>query len=96
MTDDARTASREERWRLVLGSEADTGCGALGDAWSGIDLALAALYEPDGANGLKRRGGRGASSPNVARWLGDIRKYFPAQVVQVLQRDAVERLDMRQ
>jgi Mg-chelatase subunit ChlD len=96
MADDTKAAGREERWRLVLGGEADTGCGALAGDWQGIDLALAALYEPDGANGLKRRGGRGASSPNVARWLGDIRKYFPAQVVQVLQRDAVERLDMRQ
>ena len=30
------------------------------------------------------------------RWLGDIRKYFPTPVVQILQRDAVERLDLRQ
>ncbi|HZY06585.1 MAG TPA: VWA domain-containing protein, partial [Ilumatobacteraceae bacterium] len=32
----------------------------------------------------------------VARWLGDIRRYFPTPVVQVLQRDAIERLDLRQ
>jgi hypothetical protein len=32
----------------------------------------------------------------VVRWLGDIRKYFPTPVVQILQRDAVERLDLRQ
>jgi hypothetical protein len=31
----------------------------------------------------------------VARWLGDIRHYFPTPVVQVLQRDAIERLDLR-
>jgi Mg-chelatase subunit ChlD len=31
----------------------------------------------------------------VARWLGDIRKYFPSSVVQVMQRDALERLNMR-
>jgi Mg-chelatase subunit ChlD len=61
-----------------------------------MDAALAALYEPDGKHGLQRRGGRGGSAPNVARWLGDIRKYFPASVVQVMQRDALERLDMRQ
>jgi predicted metal-dependent peptidase len=30
------------------------------------------------------------------RWLGDIRRYFPTPVVQILQRDAVERLDLRQ
>jgi Mg-chelatase subunit ChlD len=31
----------------------------------------------------------------VARWLGDIRQYFPSSVVQVMQRDALERLNMR-
>ena len=30
----------------------------------------------------------------MARWLGDIRTYFPASVVQVMQRDAVERLHL--
>ena len=87
--------TRAERWRLVLGSEAQDVC-SLGGSLKDMDAALSALYEPDGANGLKRRGGRGSSSPNVARWLGDIRKYFPSSVVQVMQRDALERLDMRQ
>ena len=30
----------------------------------------------------------------MARWLGDIRSYFPTSVVQVMQRDAIERLDL--
>jgi len=30
----------------------------------------------------------------VARWLGDIREYFPSTVVQVMQADAIERLDL--
>ncbi|WP_266168281.1 vWA domain-containing protein [Dyella subtropica] len=90
------TTTRAERWRLVLGSEAEQGCGALGGTLREMDAAMAALYEPEGEHGLKRRGGRGASSPNVARWLGDIRKYFPSSVVQVMQRDALDRLDMRQ
>ena len=88
--------TREQRWRMVLGSDADASCGGLAGDLLGMDGALAALYEPQGANGLKRRGGRGGSQPNVARWLGDIRKYFPSSVVQVMQRDALERLDMRQ
>ncbi|MBD7920747.1 vWA domain-containing protein [Xanthomonas bonasiae] len=88
--------SREQRWRLILGQEADRSCGALPQSLQGIDQALAALYEPDGPGGLGRRGGRGASSPNVARWLGDIRRYFPSSVVQVMQRDALQRLDLTQ
>lgn len=90
------STSRAERWRLVLGSDAADSCGTLDGALGQMDAALAALYEPDGKHGLQRRGGRGGSAPNVARWLGDIRKYFPASVVQVMQRDALERLDMRQ
>ena len=43
-----------------------------------------------------RAGGLGSSAPSVARWLGDIRRYFPTPVVQVLQRDAIDRLNLRQ
>jgi Mg-chelatase subunit ChlD len=94
-TDDAQ---RARRWRLVLGGEAEASCGALPPQLQELDQALAALYEPDGPNGLgpgSRRGGRGSSAPTVARWLGDIRKYFPSSVVQVMQRDALERLHLR-
>lgn len=64
-----------------------------------IDAALAAVYNAgDPTNrrrGSGRTGGLGRSAPAVARWLGDIRRYFPTTVVQVLQRDAVQRLDLR-
>lgn len=92
-------ADRLRRWRLVLGSEADTGCGPLTGALAEMDQALAALYQADGPGGLAardRRGGRGGSAPSVARWLGDIRRYFPSSVVQVMQRDAMERLQLRE
>ncbi|MBE7249367.1 MAG: VWA domain-containing protein, partial [Actinomycetospora chiangmaiensis] len=54
-----------------------------------LDRALGALYDSD------RKGGLGASAPSVPRWLGDIRDYFPAAVVQVMQRDALDRLDLK-
>ncbi|WP_257001841.1 VWA domain-containing protein [Streptomyces albidoflavus] len=38
--------------------------------------------------------GLGGSAPSVARWLGDIRTYFPGSVVQVMQRDAIDRLGL--
>ncbi len=81
---------RLRRWRLMLGGEQADGTGvqlSIDDVR--IDGALSALYDSD------RRGGLGGSSPNVPRWLGDIRQYFPSSVVQVMQRDAIERLDMR-
>jgi Mg-chelatase subunit ChlD len=96
-------AERLRRWRLVLGGgpdadSADTdGTGAvLGGDDVAIDAALAALYDaPPAEPGTARRGGGlAASAPRVARWLGDIRTYFPSTVVQVMQADAVERLDL--
>ena len=86
-------AERLRRWRLVLGGGEADGVGRelRGDDLA-VDRALAALYDPDG----DRDGGLGASSPAVARWLGDIRAYFPAPVVQVMQRDAIDRLGLHQ
>ena len=49
-----------------------------------------------GGQQAQRSAGLGASSPQVARWLGDIRSYFPQTVVQVMQRDAIDRLNLRQ
>lgn len=79
------------RWRLILGSEADNLPLASTDI--GIDRALQALYEPDDKN---RKGGLQSSAPTVARWLGDIREYFPSSVVQVMQKDAMDRLGLQQ
>ncbi len=91
-------ADRLRRWRLVLGRDAAPSCGTLTGTAGEIDRALAALYQPNGPDGLSnnRKGGRGGSAPGVARWLGDIRKYFPTQVVQVMQRDALERLRLHE
>jgi Mg-chelatase subunit ChlD len=85
---------RLRRWRLILGGDSADGTGCrLGGDDLGMDAALAQLYNADGQD---RRGGLGGSAPRVARWLGDIRKYFPTPVVQVLQKDALERIDLRQ
>src|SRR5205085_2533360 len=79
------------RWRLILGGdEADGVCLTLGGADLAMDKALAALYDADKQEG--RKGGLGGSAPNVVRWLGDIRNYFPSSVVRVMQQDALERL----
>lgn len=92
------------RWRLILGGdEADgTGC-TLSGRDAQIDAALAALYEFERKKGFKynqgnkdRRGGSEASNPSVARWLGDIRNYFPNTVVQVMQNDALKQPELRQ
>ncbi|ATZ24935.1 VWA domain containing CoxE-like protein [Streptomyces lavendulae subsp. lavendulae] len=89
---------RLRRWRMVLGGGADgTGYAPAGrDA--AMDAALEALYGSGGDGGGRpageRSAGLGGSAPQVARWLGDIRTYFPTTVVQVMQRDAIERLGL--
>jgi Mg-chelatase subunit ChlD len=93
------TTERERRWRMVLGAAADgddKADGGLSPADAAMDAALAALYEPGAGAGGPRSGGLESSAPRVARWLGDIRSYFPSSVVRVLQQDAIERLNLRQ
>lgn len=98
MTTQHSNEERLRRWRLILGGgQADGICTPSGDislTLSGtdqaMDNALSALYDSD------RSGGLGSSSPKVARWLGDIRTYFPTSVVKVMQQDALQRLNLRQ
>ncbi|MBD2464666.1 VWA domain-containing protein [Oscillatoria sp. FACHB-1407] len=98
---DFSSQKRLRRWRLILGGGAADGicAGADGDERGGsltlsdsdraMDKALAALYES------QRGSGAGFASPQVARWLGDIRTYFPTSVVRVMQQDALERLNLQ-
>src|SRR5215470_15088136 len=103
-------AERLKRWRLVLGKECEGGMGggagrsggadsggdgddlgfSLSGTEQGMDGVLDALYSEERSAGL------GGSSPRVARWLGDIRTYFPKAAVRVMQQDALERLNLTQ
>ncbi|MEU1485180.1 VWA domain-containing protein [Streptomyces sp. NPDC005752] len=90
---------RLRRWRMVLGADSADGTGhEVTGRDAAMDGALTALYgggpKPGGRGGAERSAGLGASAPSVARWLGDIRTYFPASVVQVMQRDAIDRLGL--
>ena len=77
------------RWRLILGKETqDELATSFTVQETGIDKTLEALYNSS------RKGGLGPSSPNVSRWLGDVREYFPASVVKVIQQDALKRLNL--
>jgi hypothetical protein len=92
MSDDERS----RRWTLALGAEPESGEAPLSDRDRRMSDALTALYG-DGDGGAKKgKGGLGGSAPRIAKWLGDIREFFPAPVVQVIQKDAFERKGLRQ
>jgi hypothetical protein len=74
-----------------------------------MDQALSAIYDETnssggsggasgrGAGGAGSRGaGLGPSYPNLAKWLADIRSYFPDDLVSVIQSDAIERRGLKQ
>ncbi|MEM7343568.1 MAG: VWA domain-containing protein [Chloroflexota bacterium] len=98
--------AQERRWRLILGkgeeggqnedgngdqSEPDGEPGndspQLSEEDQQLDEALEALYGDEG--------GLGDSMPDVARWLGDIRRYFSQPVAQMVQQDALRKLKIR-
>jgi Mg-chelatase subunit ChlD len=87
---------RLRRWRLVLGGDETGGAGADGTGLTlsaddaRLDRTLGMLYDAE------RSGGMGGSAPAIARWLGDVRGYFPSSVVRVMQKDALERLHLTQ
>jgi len=98
--DDVVRRERMRRWRLVLGGPAEEALGSAEGRDGQMDAALSALYDAGGENDdemqqrPRRSAGLEGSAPRVARWLGDIREYFPSTVVQVMQQDAIERLDL--
>ncbi|MFZ2956434.1 MAG: VWA domain-containing protein [Candidatus Ozemobacteraceae bacterium] len=85
------SGERNRRWRLILG-----GNDSDGTDWEllqkdlQIDRTLQALYDSE------RKAGLGASFPGVARWLGDIRAFFPSSVVRIMQKDAMDRLNLKE
>ncbi|MBA2944147.1 VWA domain-containing protein [Paenibacillus sp. CGMCC 1.16610] len=99
------------RWRLILGAASEeklqsfgTGGVQLDEESRLMDEALAAIYDDTSAGsaesgvdtGGSRKAGLGASAPKLAKWLGDIRTFFPPDVVSVIQADAIERKGLHQ
>ena len=82
-----------QRWRLLLGEPAEPVCGALQDQAQAADAALEWLYgrDPERAQRGERRAGLGASALATPDWINQIHQLFPQEVIERLERDAVER-----
>ena len=94
--DNSMEKERMRRWVLALGDEAVNCCTDIPLSAQDMRMSEAlSLLSDRGDEGRGLRGGSGASAPRVARWLGDIRQYFPSTVVRAMQKDAFDRLHLK-
>ena len=95
---DSQDADGEAQAGAPQNGQAAPGAGAPGEGDGGVlneddkrlDETLNALYGEGDA------GGEGDSSPDIARLLGDVRRYFPSEVAQIMQRDALKTFKLKQ
>lgn len=84
------------RWRLVLGKNASGHMG-LDGSLKGMDEALDFLYSREQkADERQEQGSLEASHLTVAVWLNEVRRLFPKETVQVLERHALERYQLKE
>ncbi|WP_286175125.1 VWA domain-containing protein [Mycobacterium sp. DL99] len=82
-----------QRWRLLLGAAADGALGSATGELGAADAALEWLYgrDPDRAERGERSGGQGDSTLSVPDWIDAVHTLFPQEVIERVERDAVER-----
>ncbi|MBP3915848.1 MULTISPECIES: VWA domain-containing protein [unclassified Clostridium] len=101
---DKNTASNLNKWRLILGKYANNQI-EFSDEESGIkymnmDNALDFLYgreygEEDGVRKEKRKmGSLGPSNLTVPSWIIEIRKLFPKETVEILEKHALDKYEL--
>jgi hypothetical protein len=95
------------RWRLALGNEAEKTAPELGmtelvqagacvdgvddKRLDEFDEALGFAYDQGG-----KKGGSGGSRPYLPKWLATLREFFSKDVIALVQKDAMERRDLKQ
>src|SRR5690606_6604178 len=82
-----------ERWRLLLGEAAEPSLGGLSGEARAADAALEWLYgrDPDRVRRGERGAGLGGSALSTPDWINQVHTLFPREVIERLERDAVER-----
>ncbi len=112
MLNDNKQENTVTRWRLILGQEAEASLAGYSEGGQLhlteeemiMDSALAAIYDETGGGGSSgnhpagrgKGAGTGHAALNLSKWLGDVRSYFPEDVVSIIQSDAMERRGWKQ
>ncbi len=91
------------RWRLILGKNAKDQLsfgndGTLENGISCFDLedALDFLYSREAGEDVRREGGTEASRLTAATWITKIRRLFPRETVEILERHALDRYQIKE
>lgn len=94
-------ASRQARWRLVMGAGSEELCGGLSGEDLQRDECLGFLYDREygGKRNVRGRdqgskGGLGESSLNVPDWINKVHELFPKTTIERLEKDALERYQL--
>ncbi len=91
-----------KRWRLILGQQSEKtmggmGCPTLSSEELLMDSALSQIYGGNSSGGGNQGGaGKGPSSPQLTKWLGDLRSLFSPMEIKVIQNDAINRCGLKQ
>ena len=84
------------RWRLVLGKNAEDSISLEGRRLTRMDDALDFLYNREAGPDVRSDtdGGQEESQPAVVHWLSEVRKLFPQETAEILQRHALDRYQL--
>lgn len=98
---DRTDSGQLNRWRLILGGYAKDRIGFSGNAplaggisYMDLEEALDFLYNREQGEDVRREGGTGASRLTAVTWITRIRRLFPKETVEILERHALERYGM--
>lgn len=86
------------KWRLVLGkfSEETLPLSKNLEAVREMDEVLDFLYSREYKEEQGIRGGQGQTELTVPSWLAKVRRLFPTQTVEILQKQAIEEYDLKE
>ncbi|WP_369717067.1 VWA domain-containing protein [Leptotrichia sp. HSP-536] len=91
------------KWRLILGNFAQNNI-SLDPQYSDMDSVLDFLYSreyseekgirKEDSNETSKMGGRGGSSLTVPQWIGKVRRLFPKETVEIMQKQAISKYNL--
>ncbi len=87
------------RWRLILGKNSRNNLSFDENSYYDLENTLEYLYSRDkGENGngalSGRRGGQGGSNLNAVTWINRVRKLFPKEAIEKIEKHAIEEFNL--